>query len=110
MLPLKGSVFAVLLLIYEIKLLGHRLGLALVYLLAAVYLILAQGLFGESFVTLILGLPWTLALAAFEYFRAEGILLYILALGPIAANAVILSIYIGRFIDNRIAPRSYEDR
>lgn len=71
---------------------SNKLGLVLsgVYLLAALYLITTQGLFGESFITVILGMPWTLGLAYVEYFSASGPLLYVLALAPIALNAYVL--------------------
>lgn len=64
--------------------------LSLAYLGAAGYLITTQGLFGESFITLILGMPWTLALAYFEYFNASGALAYVLALAPIGLNTLII--------------------
>ena len=60
------------------------------YLALCAYLIGTQGLFGESFITLILGLPWTLGLAYFEYFNPSGALIYVLALAPIALNAILL--------------------
>jgi len=60
------------------------------YLALAAYLIGTQGLFGESFITLILGMPWTLGLAYFEYFSLDGTAVYALALLPIALNAVLL--------------------
>lgn len=63
------------------------LTLATIYLVLAVVLIGTQGLFGESFIALILGLPWSLLLALFEYGHATGIFIYILLLGPIALNA-----------------------
>lgn len=64
--------------------------LAGVYLVACAYFIFTQGLFGESFITIILGFPWTFGLAYFEYFNAEGAFAYVLALAPIALNAFLL--------------------
>lgn len=64
--------------------------LAGVYLLISAYFIFTQGLFGESFIAVILGLPWSMVFASFEYGNANGALLYILILGPIILNAYIL--------------------
>jgi len=64
------------------------------YLLLCTYLIATQGLFGESFIAILLGLPWTLILAYFEFFNATPPLAYVLILAPIALNAGILW-YIG---------------
>ena len=61
-----------------------------IYLAASAYLIYTQGLFGESFIALILGLPWTLALSYFEFGGASGAMLYVLLLAPIALNTLIL--------------------
>ncbi|MFZ2887319.1 MAG: hypothetical protein WA021_05880 [Minisyncoccia bacterium] len=69
-----------------------KVGLVLAgaYLAASAYFIGTQGLFGESFISLILGMPWTLGLAYFEYFNATGAVMYVLALAPIALNTYIL--------------------
>lgn len=69
-----------------------KFGLALagIYTAVAVYFIATQGLFGESFISIILGLPWTLALSAIEFGGAEGTVLYILIILPMALNAFIL--------------------
>ncbi len=65
--------------------------LAGLFLLISIYLIATQGLFGESFVALILGLPWVLALAYFEFFNPESEwIVYALVLLPIAINAAVL--------------------
>ncbi len=74
------------------KLPSSKLGLSLavIYILAAAYLILTQGLFGESFISIILGLPWTLLLALIEFGGASGVFLYVLILTPMVLNAVIL--------------------
>ncbi len=76
-----------------------KLGLVLagVYVALSAYLIAIQGLFGESFVAIVLSLPWSLAFSFFEYFSAEGALLYVLLLAPMALNAYILYC-IGSFI------------
>lgn len=70
----------------------NRPGLILagIYILAAAYLIATQGLFGESFIALILGMPWTLLLAFFEFGEAQGAMMYALILAPMALNAIIL--------------------
>lgn len=75
------------------------MALALIYIVLSVWLIATQGLFGESFITLILGLPWTLLLAYFEFGNVEGALLYVLVLTPLVINALILY-WIGSLIEN----------
>jgi hypothetical protein len=69
-----------------------RLGfiLAGVYFAAALYLIAAQGLTGESFIAVILGIPWSFILAFFEYGNVDGVPLIILLLFPIILNGVLL--------------------
>lgn len=74
--------------------------LAGAYIAICAVLISTQGLFGESFISLILGLPWTLGLAFFEYFNADGALVYALALAPLALNAMILY-WIGARVSRR---------
>jgi hypothetical protein len=64
--------------------------LAGVYVIIAVYLIATQGLFGESFIALILGMPWTLLLAVFEFFGATGVVAQVLLILPMALNAYLL--------------------
>lgn len=67
-----------------------------VYLIVSGYLIATQGLFGESFIALILGMPWALIPSFFEYGGGGGTaIMYALVLGPIALNAAILY-WIGR--------------
>ncbi len=61
-----------------------------VYVALCVYLIATQGLFGESFITIILGLPWSMLLAFFEYFNATGAVAYILAIIPLVLNAALI--------------------
>ncbi len=69
-----------------------KLGLILsgAYVLIAIYLVSTQGLTGESFISIILGLPWTLALSFVEFGGAEGFLLIILLIAPMALNAYFL--------------------
>lgn len=69
-----------------------KLGLVFagVYVFAAVYLIATQGLFGESFVAIILGMPWTLVLSFFEFFGAGGLVAGILLVIPMILNAYLL--------------------
>ncbi len=72
-----------------------KLILPALYLLLSAYLIATQGLFGESFIAIILGFPWSFALAFFEYGGDPStFMIYVLVLGPIALNAAILW-YIG---------------
>ncbi len=61
-----------------------------VYVVLAVYLIVTQGLFGESFIALILGMPWTLVLSFFEFFGAGGLVAGILLVIPMILNAYLL--------------------
>ena len=61
------------------------------YLLLCAYLIATQGLFGESFIAILLGFPWSFILAFFEYGgNPSTFMIYVLVLGPIALNAAIL--------------------
>jgi len=76
------------------------LGLAGVYLALSAYLILTQGLFGESFIAIVLGVPWSFMLAFFEYGQADGLLLTLLLLAPIALNAFLLY-WLGNLISRR---------
>lgn len=66
--------------------------LAGVYVLLIGYLILTQGLFGESFISLILGLPWSFLVVAFAWFdiAPEEIFIYVLVLAPLLLNTLIL--------------------
>lgn len=66
------------------------LGLAGIYLLSVIYFAATQGVFGESFIMLILGLPWTLGLAAIEFGGVAGSFAYVLIFAPIVLNAAIL--------------------
>jgi hypothetical protein len=61
-----------------------------IYVALCAYLIGTQGLFGESFISLILGLPWTLGLAFFEYFNASGTTAVVLAIIPLILNTLII--------------------
>ncbi len=72
------------------------------YALLALVLVLTQGLFGESFIAIILGLPWTLLLSFFEFFGAEGPLLVILLVLPMVINAYLLY-RLGKFISRKTA-------
>lgn len=73
---------------------------SLVYLGLCVYLIATQGLFGESFIALLLGLPWSLVPSFFEFGNVSGALLYILLLLPLVINATILY-WMGSKIDQK---------
>ena len=69
---------------------------ALAYTLLCVYCILTQGLFGESFVVLVLGLPWTFLLISIGIYNVEfssSFALYyeyFIALAPLVLNVLIL--------------------
>lgn len=69
-----------------------KLGLTLsaLYLIICVALIWTQGLFGESFIAIILGMPLSLLLASVEFGNVSGPLMYVLILLPIAFNAFLL--------------------
>ncbi len=83
---------------------SSRLGLifAAIYILLAVYLIITQGLFGESFIAIILGLPWTLLLSLIEFGGASGPFLYVLIIAPMALNAFILYLIGSLFSRRRV--------
>lgn len=70
-----------------------KMGLVLAgaFTLGSVFLIATQGLFGESFVALILGLPWVLGLAYFEFFNPQSaFVLGTLLIFPIVINIALL--------------------
>lgn len=69
-----------------------RTGLILAgaYVLLCVFLIATQGLFGESFIAILLGLPWSMAFAAFEFGNVSGAMIYVLVLAPLVLNALVL--------------------
>lgn len=69
------------------------------YVLIALYLVATQGLFGESFIALFLGAPWTFGLAAIEFGGAEGVAAWLLIIAPMVLNVFIFywaGSYIGR--------------
>lgn len=78
--------------------------LAGAYILLCAFLIITQGLFGESFIALILGLPWVLLYAVFEPANVSGSMAYVLVLAPIVLNAVLLYL-IGSLIGKKKRPR-----
>lgn len=66
-------------------------GLAGVFILVGAYFILTQGLFGESFIALVLGLPWLLIPAYFEFFGIENsTAMMVFTLVPIGINILLL--------------------
>lgn len=70
-----------------------KLGLTLagLYILIGGYLILTQGLFGESFIALILGLPWVLIPSYFEFFGLENsVAMMAFTLAPMVINILVL--------------------
>lgn len=68
-----------------------KIGVALagMYVLLCIYFIATQGLFGESFIALILGLPWSMVFSLFEFGNASGALLYVMMIAPMVLNAII---------------------
>ncbi len=66
------------------------LTLAGIYVVLCIYLIATQGLFGESFIVIILGMPWSFLLALIEFGNVTGFWLYILVLAPLVLNAWML--------------------
>ncbi len=82
-----------------------KLGLILAgaYVLMALYLIVTQGLFGESFIAILLGMPWTLLLSAVEFFGTSGGVFGItLLILPMVLNAYLLYLT-GNAIGRRLA-------
>ncbi len=77
-----------------------RTGLLLAgaYVLIVVYFVVTRGLLDESFVALILGIPWTLLLALIEFGGASGAVVQVLLIATMALNAFILY-FVGVFID-----------
>ncbi len=57
------------------------------YIAGSFYLILTQGLFGESFIAIILGLPWSFLLLFLSPNEAFG---YAFVIGPIILNVALL--------------------
>lgn len=74
--------------------------LAGAYGVVALYLILTQGLFGESFIAIILGIPWSFIFSFFEYWHAEGVVATILLILPMVVNAYLLYL-VGKRIGSR---------
>ena len=72
------------------------LTLSFLYLIVSIYLILSQGLFGESFIALILGFPWSflIVLSGLHTLMDNTVFLYAWILIPIIMN-VILFYWIG---------------
>jgi hypothetical protein len=70
------------------------------YVAIVVYFLATQGLTGESFIAIVLGLPWSLAFSFFEYWQADGALLTALLLIPIVLNTYILY-RLGKWVGSR---------
>jgi hypothetical protein len=83
-----------------------NIGLVLsgIYIVVSLALVLTQGLMGESFIALILGMPWTLALAAIEFGGVSGVAAQVLLIIPMVLNAVLLYV-IGTWINRVISRR-----
>jgi len=63
------------------------------------YLIFTQGLFGESFIALQLGMPWVMLFSYFEFFNPRSVpALATLLILPIVINAAVLYI-VGIFLE-----------
>ena len=89
------------------KLPTSRIGLTLssFYLLGSIYLVLTQGLFGESFVVLALGLPWSFGTVLFGFTATNTVFLYVLFLTPILLNIITLywiGVGIQKLFSNRL--------
>ncbi|MBX4197964.1 hypothetical protein KW782_01375 [Candidatus Parcubacteria bacterium] len=74
--------------------------LSLIYIVVSIFFISTQGLLGESFITLILGLPWSMIPAFFEYAHSTSIILYISLIVPLIVNVFVLY-WIGSFFDRK---------
>ena len=69
------------------------LTLSLLYLLGSIFFITSQGLFGESFIAVILGLPWSFFGIYLRYSQNNSLfhlVLYLKLLVPIVVNIVLL--------------------
>ncbi len=85
-----------------------KLGMAFAgaFILIAAYFILTQGLFGESFIALILGLPWVLVLAWFEFGGVtNSALMAILTITPMLINVALLY-WIGATIERMLSKKN----
>lgn len=80
------------------------------YLVTAVFLICSQGLFGESFIAVFLGLPWSALLVLIGAQRLGSLLypvgLYAYVLFPIVLNASLLYL-IGFGVERYLTRRVY---
>lgn len=74
------------------KLPKSKIGLTfpILYLLGSIFLIITQGLFGENFIVLILGLPWSFGTILLGFTATNTVFLYTLFLMPILFNIIIL--------------------
>ena len=74
---------------------------ALSYFLFSIYLINSQGLFGESFIAILLGFPWSFLIIYFGFNTfISDISLYLWILTPIIIN-IILFYLVGGFIERK---------
>lgn len=82
------------------------LAFAGVFVFVAAYFIFTQGLFGESFIALILGLPWVLVPSFFEFFGLEGdIAMMFFTLFPVVIN-IAIAYWIGSLVGKMSSRRS----
>ena len=92
------------------------LTLSFLYLIGGIYLILSQGLFGESFVALLLGFPWSflIVLSGGNTIVSDSsplfsLFLYAWVLVPIIVNLILLY-WIGAGIQKLLIIKSSEQR
>ena len=100
------------------RLLKSKVGLTLsfLYLIVSIFLILSQGLFGESFIALLLGFPWSflIVLSGVNTIVSDSsslfsLFLYAWVLVPIIVNVVFLY-WIGVGIQKLLFRKSSEQR
>ncbi len=79
--------------------------LAGLYIVVSVGFILTQGLFGESFIVIILGLPWSLLSVLVGSEATNALLVYALFLTPLVVNTL-LFYWIGSCAEQYISRKS----
>ncbi len=76
-----------------------------IFLALSVLLVSTQGIFGESFIVIILGMPWSLIPAFFEFGDVSTPVIYLFVLVPVMLNALILYAighWVSGFYDRKI--------
>lgn len=79
--------------------------LAGAYISLSVFCVFTQGLIGESFIAIALGIPWSFLLAYFEYWQTDGLFLILLLLVPMVLNTFFL-FRIGTFFSGKSSNES----